>query len=888
MNIGKFTVKSQEAIRNAQEIALSRESAQVGVPHLLSALLIQEGSLVPAVLLRLGVDLERLKGKLTDILDKIPRERIDGGAGAVYLTPELSRVLDGAERQMASMGDAFVSTEHLLLSLAESPSSARDALSGMGVTHDAILRVLSEVRGSEQVHSSIPEERYQSLERYTVNLTQLARDKRLDPIVGRDGEIRRVMQVLSRRTKNNPVLIGEAGVGKTAIVEGLAERIIEGDVPENLLGKEVLSLDLGSLLAGAKFRGEFEERLKAVMKEIEKSADRFILFIDEIHTLIGAGAAEGTLDASNMLKPALARGKLRTIGATTVKEYQKYVEKDAAFERRFQPVLVEEPSEQDAIAILRGLKEKYEIHHGVQIKDEAIVAAVRLSSRYISDRFLPDKAIDLVDEAASLRRIEMGSMPTELDTMLRNIRRLEIEKRALEKEPSRGAKERLPILEKELSDLRENSKELSFRWKNEKEVMTRVRELKKSLDALKSEADMAERSGELDRVAEIRYGRIPSVEKEISKEGERLSENRAAGSLLREFITEEDIALVVSKWTGVPVSKMLSTEVEKLKSMEMLLRKRVVGQDDAVSAVSNAIRRSRAGLSESSRPIGSFIFLGSTGVGKTELAKALAEFLFDDENALIRVDMSEYMEAHSVAKFIGSPPGYVGFEEGGQLTERIRRHPYSVVLFDEIEKAHPDIFHTLLQVLDDGRLTDAKGRTASFKNAVIIMTSNVGSDIISRSSLGFRESSKDERVLDEEKFKSGVLAALRDSFRPEFLNRIDDIIIFRTLSQTALEKILDLQISRVNGMLAEKEMSLSIDAKAREALLSQGYDPTYGARPLRRAVQSMLLDPLSLRILNGDFSRGNEIAVSSEDGRSLIFDGGHSSSGGERRRQKRA
>lgn len=861
MDINHFTVKSQEAIRSAQEIALSRGTAQVGVAHLLYALLVQEESLVPAVIARLGADIEKLKGALTDLLDRTSKTRIEGGAGQVYLTPELSRILEEAERQMKAMRDSFVSTEHLLLAMCEAASPVKDLLIGMNITHETVLKILSEVRGAQRVESRSPEGSYQSLEKYTVNLTNLAREEKLDPIVGRDEEIRRVMQVLSRRTKNNPVLIGEAGTGKTAIVEGLAERIVSGDVPENLAGKEILSLDVGALLAGAKFRGEFEERLKAVMKEVERAAERFILFIDEIHTLVGAGATEGALDASNMLKPALSRGKLRTIGATTTKEYRRYIEKDAAFERRFQPILVEEPSEEDTLAILRGIKEKYELHHGVHIKDEALIAAVKLSSRYIADRFLPDKAIDLIDEAASLRRIEIGSMPTELDTLLRNIRRFEIEKRAIEKEPGRDAKTRLTEINRELSELRESSKELSLRWKGEKEMMMNIRRHKEALDRLKSEAEMADRAGELDRVAEIRYGKIPKTEKELANAEKKLSKNRTNGSLLREYITEEDIAAVASKWTGIPVSKMLESEMEKLRHMEAAIEKRVVGQHEAVLSVSNAIRRSRAGLSEASRPVGSFIFLGMTGVGKTELAKALAEFLFDDEKALIRVDMSEYMEAHSVAKFIGSPPGYVGFEEGGQLSEQIRRRPYSVVLFDEIEKAHREVFHILLQILDDGRLTDAKGRVVSFKNAIIILTSNVGSDILSRSTLGFHEASEREGLLDEEESRERILGALRETFRPEFLNRIDEIVIFHPLSKEALERILDIQLARAAVRLAEKGITLEVVPEARALLLAEGYDPAYGARPLRRALQNLLLDPLALRLLGPDFADGDTIRV---------------------------
>lgn len=868
MNINKFTAKSQEALRNAQEIALSRGTEQVGIEHLLYALLSQEESLVPTVLMRLDVDVESVRGTILDVVDRAPKGNVPGGAGQVYITPLLAKTLDEAEAQMKRMGDHFVSTEHLFLAALTIDSPVKSALEKFRVTHDAALRALSEVRGSGHVENEHPEGSFQALEKYTINLTTLAREEKIDPIIGRDEEIRRVMQVLSRRTKNNPVLIGEAGTGKTAIVEGLAERIVAGDVPENLAGKEILSLDLGALLAGAKFRGEFEERLKAVLKELNHGADRYILFIDEIHTLVGAGATEGALDASNMLKPALARGEMRTIGATTLKEYQRYIEKDAAFERRFQPVLVTEPSEEDTLAILRGIKEKYELHHGVRITDDALVSAVKLSSRYISDRFLPDKAIDLVDEAASLRRIEIGSMPTELDTIERSMRRFEIEKRALEKESGKEAKARLHDIKRELSELRESSKGLALQWKTEKELITSIRGYKETIDRLRSEADMAERSGELDRVAEIRYGKIPVALTELKNAEAKLGRNRKNGSLLREEITEEDIAAVVSRWTGVPIAKMLGNETEKLAHMETILEKRVIGQDEAVQAVANAIRRSRAGLSEETRPIGSFIFLGMTGVGKTELAKALAEFLFDDEKSLVRVDMSEYMEAHSAAKFIGSPPGYVGFEEGGQLTERIRRRPYSVILFDEIEKAHRDVFNILLQILDDGRLTDAKGRVVNFKNTVIIMTSNVGSDILFRSrQLGFREEGNREEILSEGEIRERVMESLRETFKPEFLNRVDEVVIFHSLTRDMLGRIADLQIDRVEASLRAKGITISVDIAAKERLLEIGFDPSYGARPLKRAIQHFILDPLAIRILEGEFASGDAVAVSvSEDG----------------------
>jgi len=845
-------------MQQAQSRAAELGNPEIAPVHLLLALVEDREGVIPAVLEKVGVPVERLESELHTIEEKLPR--VAGAAAQPNISQALNKAVEQAFREAANFKDEYVSTEHLLLGVAHiKGDAAREALVALGATRDAILQALTAVRGSQRVTDQNPEGKFQALEKYAKDLTELARRGKLDPVIGRDEEIRRVIQVLSRRTKNNPVLIGEPGVGKTAIVEGLARRIVQGDVPEALKDKRVISLDLGSMLAGAKYRGEFEDRLKAVLKEIEESNGQIVLFIDELHTLVGAGAAEGAIDASNMLKPALARGELRAIGATTLNEYRKYIEKDAALERRFQIVYVGEPNVEDTIAILRGLRERYEAHHNVRIKDAAIVAAAMLSHRYISDRFLPDKAIDLVDEAAASLAIQIGSVPTEIDQLEREATSLEIERAALKRESDSNSLERREVVERELAALKEKITALRARWTTEREAITRISDLKKKIEALRFEMEEQTRKGQLDRAAQIQYGELPRLEAELKKLNAQQDGSAGVARMLKEEVDEEDVAKIVSKWTGIPVSRMLEGEVKKLVAMEQRLRERVVGQDPALTVVANAIRRSRAGLSDPKRPIGSFIFLGPTGVGKTETARALAEFLFDDEQAMVRIDMSEYMEKHAVARLIGAPPGYVGYDEGGQLTEAVRRRPYAVILFDEIEKAHPDVFNILLQVMDDGRLTDSKGRTVDFKNTVLIMTSNLGAAMLQGDAL------KTEHDRDSQKnwdmARESVMRILREHFRPEFLNRVDDIVIFRPLGHAQMGQILELRLDEIRKLLADRQISLELTEPARQLILASGSDAAYGARPLKRALQRMIQDPLAMKILDGEVLHGSHVRI---------------------------
>ncbi len=879
-NPGNFTHKAQEAILQAQNVAQERAQQQVDALHLLHALVSQEESVILILLQKIGADIDGLKRKVQIALDRMPVSASPAPFGQFYLTQDLGKVLERARQESVKMGDEYISVEHLFLALLDTDSKAKEILERTAILpgdggatptlefgrldYETALKILAQIRGGTRITDPSPESKYQVIERYARNLTRLAQQGKLDPVIGRENEIRRLMQVLSRRTKNNPVLIGEAGVGKTAVVEGLAQKIIKGDIPESLKDKEIIALDLGALVAGTKYRGEFEDRIKALLKELNRAGGKYLLFIDELHTLVGAGAAEGAIDASNLLKPALARGELRAIGATTLKEYQKYIEKDPALERRFQPIYVAEPSIEDAILILRGIKEKYELHHGVKIKDAALVAAANLAARYVTDRFLPDKAVDLIDEAMSSLRLDMESEPDNLAVLKREIQKLEIEREALKNE--KGEERQLKVINRSLADLQEKAKSIEGKWLAEKEIIGKIKEIKKSVDETRFQIEREQAGGNLSRVAELKYGQIPDLLKNLREEERKLSRYQRNHPILKEEVGEEDVARVVSMWTGIPAMRLIEEEARKLEKMEDVLKKRIVGQEEAIVAISNAIRRSRAGVSEENRPLGSFMFLGPTGVGKTETAKALAGFLFNDENALIRLDMSEYMERHTVSRMVGSPPGYVGYDEGGQLTEKIRRRPYSVVLLDEIEKAHPEVFNMLLQILEDGRLTDAKGRVASFKNTIVIMTSNIGSQFIAEMGpLGFvGEQSRDDNR--KESAREKVMTALKEHFRPEFLNRVDEVIIFDYLGKEEIEKIVDLEIARVAKRIALQGVELEVSGKAKELLAVRGFDQNLGARPLKRVIQKTLLNPLALKIVSGEIGPKSKVIIGVEKG----------------------